>query len=171
MKKILVFLFSFIPLLGAKAEPLAVGVPAPEIDAIDQDGKVVSLPELYKEGLVLVFFYPRASTPGCTAQACSLRDEFEVLQQRGVQVVGVSTDSVEAQKKFQQEYELPFSLIADEKGKVVEAFGVPKRGNFASRQAFLVKEGKIVWRDLQASTRKQADDVLAALDELKPTGE
>lgn len=166
MKKLLVFLLSFLPLAGVHGKPLEIGSPAPTLEAVDQDGKVVSLEELYREGLVLVFFYPKASTPGCTAQACSLRDEFEVLKEKGVQVVGVSMDSVEAQKKFQTNYQLPFPLLADKEGKVIQAFGVPRRGNFASRQAFLIREGKVAWRDLSASTAKQAEDVLAALASL-----
>src|SRR5690554_4718377 len=104
MKKLLLFLLSFVPLVGAKADPLDVGSPAPAVEAVDQDGKQVSLSELYKKGLVLVYFYPKADTPGCTAQACSLRDDFAVLKERGVEVVGVSTDSVKDQKKFQEKY-------------------------------------------------------------------
>jgi thioredoxin-dependent peroxiredoxin len=167
MKKLLLFLLSFLPLLAAKATPLEPGAPAPRIEAIDQDGRRVALADLYENGLVLVFFYPKANTSGCTAQACSLRDEYAVLQDKGVEVVGVSMDSTAAQKKFQKDHNLPFTLLADEEGKVVDAFGVPKRGAFASRQAFLVRDGKIVWRDLKASTAKQAEDVLNALEQLK----
>lgn len=167
MKKFLLFLLSFVPLVGLKADPLEIGAQAPLIEGTDQDGKTVSFADLYQKGAVLVFFYPKANTSGCTAQACSLRDEFAVLQERGVQVVGVSTDSVENQKKFERDHNLPFTLIADEQGKVVDAFGVPKRGTFASRQAFLIRDGKVAWRDLKASTARQAEDVLAALEQLQ----
>jgi thioredoxin-dependent peroxiredoxin len=167
MKKIIFFLLSFLPFAGAQASPLEIGAEAPNVQAIDQDGRTISLGDLYDKGRVLVFFYPKASTPGCTAQACSLRDEFAVLKEQGVEVLGVSTDSVAAQKKFQEKYNLPFSLIADQDATVVKAFGVPTRGNFASRQAFLIEGGKIVWRDLSASTAKQAQDVVAALEALK----
>ncbi len=166
MKKFLLFLASFLPFAALQGEPLEIGAPAPAVEAIDQDGQKISLGDLYKEGLVLVYFYPKADTPGCTAQACSLRDDFAALKDRGVKVLGVSTDSVAAQKKFQQKYNLPFTLIADPEAKLVEKFGVPKRGEFASRQAFLIKDGKIVWRDLKASTAQQAADVLAALEKL-----
>ena len=154
--------FSFFG-LWASAEPLALGADAPAITATNQDGATVDLGDLYKKGLVLVYFYPKADTSGCTAQACSLRDEFEVLTEKGVTVVGVSTDNVADQKAFQEKYNLPFTLIADTDKKVVDAFGVPKMGPVASRQAYLVKGGKIVWRDLKASTKEQAADVLAAL--------
>ena len=124
--------------------------------------------ELYAKGLTLVYFYPKASTPGCTAQACSLRDAYEDLTKAGVKVVGVSTDTVESQKKFADKQKLPFTLLADPKGDVVKAFGVktiPLIG-FASRQAFLIKDGMVVWRDEKASTAEQAADVLKVLGEL-----
>lgn len=167
MKKVLLYLVSFLPFAVLHGEPLEVGAAAPAIEAIDQDGKPVSLGDLYKKDFVLVFFYPKADTSGCTAQACSLRDAYSVLTKKKVHVVGVSTDTAEAQKDFQQKYDLPFTLLADPEGKVVDAFGVPKRGDFASRQAFLIRNGIVVWRDLKASTEKQADDVLAALEALR----
>lgn len=166
IKKLILFALSFVPVIGISANPLEIGAEAPAVEAVDQDGETVSLADLYQENLVLVYFYPKANTSGCTAQACSLRDEFAVLKEKGVQVVGVSMDPVEAQKKFQQDHNLPFTLLADVEGKVVDAFGVPKRGNFASRQAFLIRDGKIVWRDLKASTAEQAEDVLAAVEQL-----
>lgn len=148
---------------GRKVEPYD----APQLEALDQDGKSVKFSELYAKGTTLVFFYPRAGTPGCTAQACSLRDAYEQLTKAGVQVVGVSTDRVEAQKKFATSQKLPFTLLADPEGKVLKAFGVktiPIIG-FSSRQAFLIKGGKVVWRDEKASTAEQAADVLRVLKE------
>ena len=157
--------------LGAFAEPLAVGAKAPEITATDQEGKTVDFAHLYKKGYVLVYFYPKADTPGCTAEACSLRDDYEKLTDKGVTVVGVSADPESAQKAFKEKYTLPFTLIPDPEMKVINAFGVPHigvplMGPMASRQSFLIKDGKIVWRDLKASTKKQAADVLTALDSL-----
>jgi len=146
------------------SEPLEVGAPAPDVTALNQDSESVSLGDLYQKGIVLVYFYPRADTPGCTKQACSLRDAFAELSDRGVTVVGVSSDRPEAQKKFQEKYSLPFTLMADTDHKIIEAFGVPTRLGIASRQAFLIQEAKIIWRDLKASTAEQAADVLAVLD-------
>jgi thioredoxin-dependent peroxiredoxin len=166
MKKLLLFIASFLPFVALHGEPLEIGALAPSVTALNQDGEPVDLAALYAKGMVLVYFYPKADTSGCTAQACSLRDAYEELEDKGVAVVGVSTDSVADQKKFQQKYNLPFTLLADEQAKVVDAFGVPKRGAFASRQAFLIKEGKVVWRDLKASTREQAADALAAVEKL-----
>jgi len=154
-------------LLFGSGEPLEVGADAPTVSALDQDGKTVSLGDLYQEGFVLVYFYPKADTPGCTKQACSLRDEFEVLTDRGVTVIGVSNDDPEAQNKFKLKFNLPFTLLADEDKKVIDGFGVPAKLGPAARQAFLMRKGKVVWRDLSASTSGQAADVLAALDRLE----
>jgi peroxiredoxin Q/BCP len=142
------------------AVPLAVGATAPTISGTNQDGKTVDLGALYKTGYVLVYFYPKAGTRGCTAEACSLRDAFADLSKENLTVVGVSHDTVDAQKKFAVQYKLPFDLIADPDGKVYAAFGVPSMIN---RQSFLMKDGKVIWVELKASTKEQADDVKKAL--------
>jgi thioredoxin-dependent peroxiredoxin len=156
-------MFSF-----SQAEPLNVGDAAPKLSATTETGATLNLADVYAKGYTLVYFYPKADTPGCTAQGCSLRDAYAELGKQGVTVIGVSTDSVESQKKFKEKYNLPFTLLADTDKKVMEGFGqTGGMMGFASRQAFLInKEGKIVWRDLKASTKQQADDVLAALKQL-----
>jgi peroxiredoxin Q/BCP len=146
---------------------LDVGAPAPDITATDQDGAPVAFADTYKKGITLVYFYPKADTPGCTKEACSIRDSFATLRARGLQVLGVSEVNEDAQKKFQTKYRLPFTLIADHDGAVAKAFGVPTTMGFAKRQSFLVQDGKIAWADLNASTSKQADDVANALDALQ----
>jgi peroxiredoxin Q/BCP len=136
----------------------------PKVTAPDQDGKPVNLAEEGKTGYTLVYFYPKAMTPGCTAQACSLRDSYTELQQKGVKIFGVSLDSVETQKKFKDQDRLPFELLSDEDKRVTSAFGVPLiKDSFATRQAYLFKDGKLVWMDTKASTDKQAQDLLAVL--------
>ncbi|REJ86053.1 MAG: peroxiredoxin [Acidobacteria bacterium] len=157
--------------LPTRADELAVGAPAPRIEATTDSGETVDFADLYVDGYTLVFFYPRAGTPGCTKQACSLRDAYERLTREGVRVVGVSTDDVEAQQRFKQKHSLPFTLIADTDKRVLEAFGVPSRGSFASRQAYLIRDGVVVWRDTSASTAEQAADVLAAIAELESPGD
>ncbi len=152
-------------LIGGGSE-LAVGAPAPDATAFDQDGQSIRMADLYGEGFTLVYFYPKADTPGCTKQACSLRDAYAELTDAGVRVIGVSTDKPTALKKFQDKYRLPFTLLADPDKQVLDAFGVPHRLGFAQREAFLVHGGTIVWRDTSASTARQAADVLAALGEL-----
>jgi len=149
--------------------PLAVGAPAPAITAKDQDGKTVNFSEVYAKGPTLVYFYPKADTPGCTKQGCSLRDNWADLQTKGVQVLGVSGDKPEAQKAFRDKFSFQFPLIADDDGKVAAAFGVPamKPGIF-KRTSFLVKDGKIAWAMTdKTTTETHAADVLKAVEGLK----
>lgn len=147
--------------LFASAEPLAVGADAPNVTAPTETGAALALADVYaQQAYTLIYFYPKADTPGCTAQGCSLRDAYEELLAKGVAVIGVSTDKPEAQKAFKEKYSLPFTLLADHDKKVVAAFGVPTTMGFAKRQAFLIKGGKIVWADYSASTAQQAADVL-----------
>lgn len=148
---------------NALAEPLSIGSAIPVVEQKNQDGKVVKLAEAGGKGFVLVFFYPKADTPGCTKQACSLRDSYEALSEKSVKIFGVSADKEAGQKAFKDKYKLPFELLADADAKVIDAFGVPKTLGFAKRQAFLFKDGKLVWSDLSASTEKQAEDVLKYL--------
>jgi peroxiredoxin Q/BCP len=92
-----------------------------------------------------------------------LRDAFAELNLEGLQVIGASLDKPAAQKAFQQKHRLPFPLAADVDGAMAKAFGVPTMMGFARRQSFLIKDGKIAWVDLNASTRQQAEDVRKAL--------
>jgi peroxiredoxin Q/BCP len=149
--------------------PLAVGATAPEPSAKDQDGKAVNFKDVYAKGTTLVYFYPKADTPGCTKQGCSLRDNWEALTKKGIQVLGVSGDKPEAQKAFRDKFTFPFPLIADDDGKVAAAFGVPalKPGIF-KRTSFLVKGGKIVWNMTEKTTTEtHAADVIQAVESLK----
>ncbi|MEO8614499.1 MAG: peroxiredoxin [Luteolibacter sp.] len=148
---------------AALAEPLDVGAALPTVEQKNQDDHAVKLAEVGSAGYLLVYFYPKADTPGCTKQACSLRDSYVSLTDKGVRILGVSMDKVPAQKAFKEKYKLPFDLLADSDGIVVKAFGVPNAMGFSKRQAFLFKDGKLVWRDLSAATDKQAEDVLKIL--------
>jgi len=148
---------------------LEVGSPAPDAVAVDQDGKTVAFADVYAKGTTLVYFYPKADTPGCTAQACSLRDSFASLTGKNLQILGVSRDTPEAQKKFREKYQIPFSLIADKDGKVSEAFGVGGILGLpvSKRQSFLIRDGRVVWISPNAKTGEHAAEVQAALDGLK----
>ena len=158
-----------ISLFGLRSHALEVGAPAPNVTAPDQDGKPVRFGEVYAKGVTLVYFYPKAGTPGCTAQACSLRDAFASLHGENLQILGVSRDTPEAQKKFQEANRIPFPLIADEDGSVAKAFGVPGFMGLpvSSRQSFIIKDGKVVWESLKAETSRHAAEVQAALNSLK----
>lgn len=146
--------------LTAQADPIGTGADLPAVAVPDQDGRPVNLAESAGKGWTLVYFYPKADTPGCTKQACSLRDSFAELTGKGVKVFGASLDDAAAQKAFRDKHRLPFPLLADKEAKLADAFGVPHALGFTKRQAFLFKDGKLVWRDLEASTDRQAADVL-----------
>lgn len=158
-------LLAFLGITSTGAE-LEIGAAAPAVKVLDHEGKEVDVAAESAKGFTLFFFYPKASTPGCTKQACSLRDAFADLGQKNIKVFGVSRDTVEKQKAFAAEQKLPYRLLADPEGKVTGAFGVPALGNMAKRQAYLFKDGKLVWRDLSASTEQQAADVLEAVGKL-----
>lgn len=151
-----------------RADPLKVGDPAPFVTGISETGAPINFGDVYKQNkYTLVYFYPKAFTSGCTTQGCSLRDAWSDLKAKGVAVIGVSTDPVETQKKFKEEHNFPFPLIADTDTKVMKAFGVPGVKMVTLRSAFLIKDGKIVYTD-QKVTAKQAENVLAYL---KTSGE
>ena len=174
MKRPLIILtiavFSFLSIFGFANQGAMVNPPydAPTISAVDQDGAAFSFADAYKKGITVVFFYPKADTPGCTKQSCSLRDAHGELLAKGVQVIGVSVDKPDAQKKFKDKFSLPYPLVSDPDGKVCEAFKVSRMPaiGLATRQAFIIKEGKVVWHDPKASTTTQADEVKAVLKEL-----
>ena len=165
MKKLfaLVMIFSFITSL-LLANSLELGSPAPKLKVFTDQGTTLNLGETLSTGITLVFFYPKAMTPGCVKQACSLRDGWDELQSRDLRIFGVSSDTVKTQAQFRDKYTLPFTLLADTDGKIADAFSKSRW----SRQAYLFKDGILVWRDLKAATSKQASEVIAALDELEP---
>lgn len=107
---------------------LKKGDEAPNFSAPDQEGNLISLGD-YKGKKLVVFFYPKASTPGCTAEACNLKDNYQTFLSKGYDVLGVSADSAKRQQNFKNKYELPYPLLADEDKSVIEAFGVwgPKK--------------------------------------------
>jgi peroxiredoxin Q/BCP len=100
-----------------------VGTTAPDFTLPDSDGSMVTLSALRGHHVVL-YFYPKDDTPGCTTEACSFRDSWHTLEQRGVPVLGISRDSVQSHKKFAEKYGLPFTLLSDEGGEVTEKYGV-----------------------------------------------
>ncbi|MBX2825622.1 MAG: peroxiredoxin [Gammaproteobacteria bacterium] len=165
MRLLLIFTAMLGFLFHSSHAALEMNDTIPAVNSTDQNGEAVDLAAIGAEGYLLVYFYPKADTPGCTKQACSLRDAYAEVQDKGIKVVGVSMDSAEAQKKFAKKYRLPFTLLADESAEVVNAFGVPKMGKFPSRQAFLFQNGKLIWKDEKASTAKQAEDVLKVVAE------
>ncbi len=112
---------------------LKPGDKAPNFEAKDQAGNTRTLADYARKKLV-VFFYPKASTPGCTAEACNLRDNYQTFQAKGYEILGVSADSAKRQQNFINKYELPFPLLADEDHAVINAFGVWGPKKFMGRE-------------------------------------
>ena len=143
---------------------------APDFSLVDQNGESVTLSALRGQK-VLVWFYPKASTPGCTAEGCSLRDHAGDLKDRGVIILGISKDSVRRQKNFADKHQFPYALLSDEEGQVVEAFGAwgPKKFMGRSyegilRSSFLIdEEGKIEKVYSKVKTKTHGADVLGDL--------
>ena len=147
--------------------PLGVtqeGDDAPQILLKLHDGTTVDLAE-ENEGFLFVYFYPKDGTPGCTAEATGLRDNYEALTGMGVKVIGISLQDATSHTEFIEKNELPFALAVDD-GSAADAFGVPYNGQFAARQSFLVKDGKIakIWRTVRP--KRHAEEVLAAIKSL-----
>lgn len=102
---------------------LVAGDKAPDFKSKDQNGKTVSLKD-FKGKKVILYFYPEDDTPVCTVEACNFRDNFSQLTKKGYEIVGVSPNSIESHKKFEAKYKLPFTLLADEDKKIINAYGV-----------------------------------------------
>jgi peroxiredoxin Q/BCP len=146
---------------------LRVGDPAPELGGTDQNGRPVSLKDYAGRKLVL-YFYPKDDTPGCTAEACSLRDEHEVLRNTGYEVLGVSPDNAAKHRRFIDKYALPFRLLADTDTTVAKAYGVWGRKKFMGREydgilrtTFLIDERGVIERIItDVRTKDHARQVL-----------
>lgn len=129
---------------------LQEGTKAPLFTAKDQNGKTVSLSD-YKGKKVALYFYPQDSTPTCTNQACNLRDNFSLLKKKGINVIGVSPDPEKSHKKFEQKFDLPFTLLSDPDRKIIEAYGIWGWKKFMGRDfmgvhrtTFLINEKGII---------------------------
>ena len=136
---------------------LGAGKAAPDFSATASDGTAIHLADL-KGKPVVVYFYPKDETPGCTKEACAFRDGFADLQKKGVVLIGVSGDSDASHKAFAEHHKLPFLLVSDPKGELATAFGVPFKDGYAGRQSFVVgTDGKLkkVYRKVDVSVHAQ----------------
>ena len=113
--------------------PIQKGLPAPEFSLNDDEGRTRVLSE-FKGTKVVLYFYPKDDTPGCTTEACNFRDDYSAYVDSGITILGISPDSVESHQKFREKYRLPFSLLADEDHKVAEAFGVWGKKKFMGKE-------------------------------------
>ncbi len=152
------------------ADSPKAGAAAPAFSAKDQDGKTVSLSDFAGKKAVLLYFYPKDNTPGCTKEACGLRDRMGDLKKDGVEVLGVSRDNAESHKKFIADHNLNFNLLVDVDGKVSDAYGAGMAGKpmLARRVSFLIdKSGKIAHVTDNPSADKHLEEMKAAVAELK----
>jgi thioredoxin-dependent peroxiredoxin len=146
---------------------LEVGNAAPDFEAKDQDGNLIRLSDL-KGKKVILYFYPKDNTPGCTAQACNLRDNYEALQNAGYVVLGISSDSEKSHKKFIEKQNLPFPLLADVDLKVHEAYGTWVEKSMygrtymgTARTTFIIdEEGKIEEIIDKVKTKEHTNQIL-----------
>jgi len=146
---------------------LSEGDKAPDFKGLDQNGKEIKLAD-YKGKKLVLYFYPKDDTSGCTAEACDLRDNINVLKANGYEIVGVSIDDVKSHDKFAKKYSLPFTLIADTDKKIVEDYGVWGEKNMYGkkymgtiRTTFLIDErGKIERIISKVDTKKHASQIL-----------
>jgi peroxiredoxin Q/BCP len=188
MKPLAIALALFVMGFGMKtARAVDVGDKAPAFEAVDDQGHPWSSADHIGKGVLVVYFYPADLTGGCTKQACGFRDDMQTLTGKGVEVVGVSGDSVGNHQLFKKVKNLNFTLLADEKGEIAKAFGVPlktggtftfktpdgqthelKRGVTASRWTFVIdKQGKIALKETKVNAPGDAKAVAAAVDALK----
>jgi thioredoxin-dependent peroxiredoxin len=171
-----------------RAEDTKVGAKAPTFEAPDETGKIWKSSDHVGKKVIVVYFYPADFTGGCTAQACSFRDDFKKLVDKGVEVVGVSGDTVKTHEAFKQFHKLPFTLLADEKGDIAKKFGVPvsegaktakgtgldgkeeifKRNVTTSRWTFVIdKEGKIIHKNDKVKAADDSKQILELVEKLK----
>ena len=146
---------------------LKIGDTAPDFNCEDQDGKPIQLAD-YKGKKLVLFFYPKASTPGCTVEACDLRDNYQSFLAKGYDVLGVSADSQKRQSNFRNKYEFPYPLLADEDKKVINAYGVWGPKKFMGREydgihrtTFVIDENGLI-EDviLKVKTKEHTNQIL-----------
>lgn len=134
-----------IPARPARRGRIAVGDPVPDFTLPDQDGNPVHVADLIAKGPVVIFFYPKDESMGCTAEVCSFRDQYDVFREAGATVVGISMDSAKSHRRFIEHHHLPFMLLSDAKGKVQKLFGVAKTfGLLPGRATYVIDQKGIV---------------------------
>lgn len=167
-----VFALLALSLSTLASEQFAVGEPAPEFELSDQNGQLHSL-EDYRNQWVVLYFYPKDGTPGCTTEACEFRDNIFAFKKINAQVLGVSLDDIESHQKFAENHDLPFPLLADAEGKTADAYGVRTKMfgmTVAKRQTFLIDpDGKLAKHYEKVKPATHSAQVLADLADLGAT--
>jgi thioredoxin-dependent peroxiredoxin len=145
---------------------LVIGRPAPDFELPDQNGNPVRLSHYRGRSAVVVYFYPKDDTTGCTIEACRFRDDFEKFRMTGAEIIGISDDSTESHDRFARKYQLPFTLLSDKGGKVRKLYGVKKTfGLIPGRVTFVIDRQGIVRHvfSSQSSPARHVEEALVAL--------
>lgn len=157
------------PILATPSTLLEPGAPAPEIEAVAQSGEKVKL-SAFRGQPVVVYFYPKDDTPGCTAEAQGIRDDWAEIGKLHAVVLGVSTDDADSHKAFAAKYQLPFLLLPDTDQKIARAFGVPVTNGHAQRVTFVIDSaGKIAKVFPKVDPRAHAAELVTVLGSLPKT--
>jgi len=157
-------------LLGTGSPAINVGDKAPDFDLSDAAGKRVRLGDFKGKKAVVLYFYPKDDTPGCTKEACSFRDSYESFKEAGAEVIGISSDSEASHQKFADKYKLPFTLVADAGGTVRKRYGVPATlGLLPGRVTFVIDRDGVVRHvfNSQLQATKHVDEALTVLKQLR----
>lgn len=164
------FRFLYIPSFVERTVPnFKIGEIAPDFTLNNQDGNPVSLSDFHGKSNVVLFFYPKDFSPGCTAQACSFRDNYEDFTDMDAVVIGVSSDSVESHKRFLDKHLLPFTLLSDPKGKIRSLYGSTKAfGLLPGRYTFIIDKSRVIRHIFTSETnmKKHVDEALRILREI-----
>jgi peroxiredoxin Q/BCP len=148
---------------------LTAGTRAPDFTLADQDGRLVSLASFQGKKNLVVYFYPKDDTPGCTKESCAFRDQFTAFSDAGAEVLGISSDSEASHKAFAEKYRLPFRLLSDRGGKVRAAFGVPATlGLLPGRVSYVIDKQGVIRHafNSQLNPLQHVDEALAVLAKL-----
>jgi peroxiredoxin Q/BCP len=146
---------------------LEKGDKAPALELTDHNGEQISLASLYDDQILVLFFYPRDNSFGCTRQACSFRDNYEIFREHGAEVVGVSSDGESSHQDFREEHNLPFPLLTDSDSQAEEAFGVTKTlGLIPGRATFVIDRDGEILKSFQSQFQfqKHADEALDIIE-------
>jgi len=155
--------------MATEAKKVQIGDTAPDFTLPSQDGKMVSLQDFIGKSALVVYFYPKDDTPGCTKEACSFRDSYEVFKEAGAEVIGISTDSEEAHQQFARRYHLQFVLLSDKDGAVRKRYGVPTTFGFIPGRVTYVIDKQGIVRHIFSSQfmpEKHIEEALKTLQAL-----
>jgi peroxiredoxin Q/BCP len=150
---------------------LKLGDKAPDFEGVTDSGERIRLTDLLKEHEVVLYFYPKDDTPGCTAEACAFRDNWDKVREKGALVIGISSDDVESHRKFKGKYKLPFTLVSDHDGKIRELYGA-KGFLLPDRVTFVIDRKGIIRHVYKSQMRPEnhVKEALRALEEIAKEG-